>query len=101
VTGYTLSSDFPVTPDAVKPVWGNGCDTFLTKLKPDSPGLSGLQFSTFLGEATINVAFGLTVGPDGAMYMVGYTGGLWPTTGGAVQPGFGGGYSDGFISAIK
>jgi hypothetical protein len=101
VTGYTLSSDFPVTPNAPNPVWGNGCDTFLTKLKPGTPGLSGLQFSTFLGEATINVAFGLTVGPDGTMYMVGYTGGLWPTTGNPVQPGFGGGYSDGFISAIK
>ena len=101
VTGYTLSSDFPVTPDAPKPVWGNGTDTFLTKFKRGVPGVSGLQWSTYLGEATTNVAYGIALGADGTVFFVGYTQGLWPTTDNAWQQGFGGGYSDGFISAIK
>ena len=100
VTGYTLSSDFPVTSGAPKSNWGGGIDVFLTKLKPNVPGIAGFQLSTYMGEATVNVSSGLAVAPDGTIYFAGYTGGLWPTTN-PTQNGFGGGYSDGFIAAVK
>jgi hypothetical protein len=101
VTGYTLSSDFPVTADAPNPNWGNGVDVFLTKLKRGVPGRAALQYSTFLGDATVNVPYGLAVAPDGTVYIAGYTIGLWPTTSNATQVNFGGGYTDGFITAVK
>ena len=101
VTGYTLSSDFPVTPDAPQPVWQQATNVFLTKLKPGMPGPTALKYSTYLGGATTSVAYGLALGGDGTVYIVGSTSGLWPTTDNPLQPGFGGGYTDGFIAAIK
>ncbi len=100
VTGYTLSGNFPVTSDAPQSLWGGGIDVFLSKLKPGVAGYSAFQFSTYLGETTINVANGLAIAPDGTMYIAGYTGGLWPSVN-PTQSGFGGGYTDGFIAAIK
>lgn len=100
VTGYTLSSDFPVTADAINGTWGGGVDVFVAKLKPGTAGRPGLLFSTFLGEASINTAFSLVLGQDGTLYLAGYSGGLWPCTDNAQQGTFGGGYSDGFIAAI-
>jgi len=77
-------------------------DVFLTKLKPHVPGITALQFSTYLGEDTVNVGYGLALAPDGTMYIAGTTGGLWPNVNNAnTQNGFGGGYSDGFIAGIK
>lgn len=101
VTGYTMSSDFPVTSNAPNPNWGNGVDVFLTKLKTGVSGTAALQYSTYLGSDSVNVSYGLALAPDGTVYIAGYTIGLWPTTGNVTQNGFGGGYSDGFISAIK
>jgi len=97
VTGYTLSSNFPVTADAPQSHWGFGIDVFLTKVKPGA----GVQYSTYLGGATVNVGYGLALAPDGTVYVVGSTGGLLSTTDNPLQGTFGGGYTDGFIAAIK
>jgi hypothetical protein len=100
VTGYTLSSDFPVTGDAPQLNWGKGVETFMTRLTPGTPGSAGISFSTYLGQDVVNVSNALAVAPDGTMYFAGYTEGLWPTTGNATQLNFGGGFSDGFIASI-
>jgi hypothetical protein len=42
VTGYTLSTDFPVTADAVQGAWGDGIDVFVTKIKPHVARSAGI-----------------------------------------------------------
>jgi hypothetical protein len=101
VTGYTLSTDFPVTADTVQGAWGNGIDVFVTKIKPHVAGSAGIVWSTFLGGATINNGYGVVVGSDGRVYVGGYTGGEFPTSGAAYQAAYQGGYSDGFLAVIS
>jgi Beta-propeller repeat len=100
VTGYTLSADFPVTQNAPQPQWGQGIDIFLAKITPHVAGLGALQYSTYLGGATVNTALTLTVGPDGTAYAGGQTGGELPTSSNAAQGGFAGGRSDGFLFIV-
>jgi hypothetical protein len=93
VAGYTLSSDFPVTGDALQS-WGQGIDLFITKFKP---GARTMTWSTYIGAATVNTPTDLVVGPDGRVYVVGWSGGGLPMAESPYQGTFGGGYSDGFI----
>ena len=99
LAGYTLSSDFPTTPDAPQPQYGDGIDVFVAKLKPGTPGRSGLQFSTFLGGTGIHVATGVALGPDGEVFAGGYTSLGMPAAGAAAQAYFGG-VTDGFLLTL-
>ena len=99
VTGYTLSPDFPTTPDAIQPAWGGGIDLFVTKLKPGVSGTDGLASSTYVGYHGVYAPTALTLGSDGTIYVVG-TGNLGlPATADAIQ-GYAGGLSDGFILVL-
>jgi hypothetical protein len=73
VTGYTLSSDFPITYDAPQPQFGNGTEVFVAKIKPGVPGIGGLQFSTYLGTAGVHVANGIALASNGAVYVAGFS----------------------------
>ena len=101
VTGYTLSSDFPVTGDAAQMEYGGGVDVFVTKLSPATPGPGALQYSTYLGTTGVQVGMGLALAPDGGIYVGGYTTGTTPTLAGAAQPVFTGGQYDGFVAVLK
>jgi hypothetical protein len=101
VTGYTLSTDFPITANTIQPTWGNGIDVFVAKIKPHVAGRAGIVLSTFLGGPTINNAYAVAVGSDGRVYVGGYTGGEFPVQGASYQAAFQGGYSDGFIAVIS
>jgi hypothetical protein len=101
VTGYTLSSDFPVTTNAPQPQWGQGIDVFLAKIKPHVAGPGAFQYSTYIGGATVNTALTLAVGPDGTAYVGGKTAGEFPTSSNAPQGGYAGGSSDGFIAIVN
>ncbi len=98
LTGYTISANFPTTPNAPQPVWGQGIDIFVTKLQRGVAGISGLVWSTYFGGATHNAGLTLVVGPNGTVYVAGYTGGQLPAS---TQGTFGLGYSDGFILAMS
>ncbi len=75
VGGRTESDDFPTTGDAYG-IAGGGQNGFVSKLDED---LNDLQASTFLG--TGNEGLGaLALGPDGSIYVAGYTWGWVPTT---------------------
>ncbi len=106
VVGYTLSPDFPVTFDAPQPLWGQGIDIFVAKLKPGVSGTGGLQFSTYLGGLGLRVATCLTLGADGTLYVGGYSnlglpsGGATPAIAANTNI-YAGGYSDGFILALS
>ncbi len=101
LTGYTLSADFPVTSNAPQTQWGQGIDVFLTKLKPNVAGPSALQYSTYVGGATLNTALTISVGPDGTAYVGGKTAGDFPTSSNATQGGYGGGSYDGFVLIVN
>jgi hypothetical protein len=105
VAGYTLSKDFPVTPDAVQGTYLDGIEAFLVKLNPAVAGPGALQYGTFLGGVGVHYANGVAVAPDGSMFAGGSTTGalqgLGPADSTAYQPGFGGGSTDGWFMAVK
>ena len=99
LTGWTRSSDLPVTPDAVQPVIGQYWDAFIAVLSPDC---RDLRYASFLGGDSGDSGYAVAAGPDGSAYVTSQT---WsrnfPITGGAFQPTFGGGSTDGFVARIR
>jgi uncharacterized repeat protein (TIGR01451 family) len=85
VVGSTQSTNFPVTPGALKtgPVSATDYDMFLTKVAVDGASLS---YSTLLGSSDIESAVGLALDQSGGVYIAGSSRGLlYPTTIGAYQ----------------
>jgi hypothetical protein len=98
LTGYTESSNFPITSGALQPTRGGVVDAFVTKLNPT--GSSPLVYSTYLGGVNYDEGFGIAVDPLDNAYVTGYTySPNFPTTTGAFQPTFGG-YLDAFVTKI-
>ncbi len=97
ITGYTLSSNFPVTGDATQKDWGSGVDIFVARL--DASG--ALTYSTYLGQTGINAGYGIAAAADGSIYVGGIAGrkGVVPTSN-AFQSAYGGGVSDGFVAVF-
>jgi hypothetical protein len=91
VTGYTLSPDYPVTPDAMQHSYAGNADTFVSVLDPTKSFLSSLVYSTFLGGSHTEVGYGVGADSAGNIYVTGYT--LSPDfpTANAIQPGWAGG----------
>jgi hypothetical protein len=73
VTGYTLSPDFPVTPDAMQPVNRGNADAFVSVVNPNAPFIAGLVYSTFLGGSHTEVGYGVGADSAGNIYVTGYT----------------------------
>ena len=94
VTGYTSSSDFPTTPGAFDTTY-NGADAFVVKLNGAG---SALVYATFLGGSSSDGGSSIAVDEGGAAYVTGRTGSSdFPTTPGAFDTGFNGGYWDTFV----
>lgn len=75
ISGYTFSTDFPVTPGAFQTsVPSPGSYAFLTKLNPQG---GGLVYSTFFA-ATTSTA--VKVDGQGSAFLAGYTNASVPTT---------------------
>ncbi|MGO9011033.1 MAG: SBBP repeat-containing protein [Bryobacteraceae bacterium] len=101
VTGYTLSKDLPVTPNAPEPVWPGGIDIVAAKVIPHVAGTGGFGYVTYFGGSSINSGQTLAVAPDGTLYVAGFTGGVLTTTSNAVQGAYGGGVKDGFLFVLS
>ena len=100
VTGYTLSSDFPIAGKVPQPTWGGGTDVFLTKFKTGVAGKSAIDFSTYMGGPNLYVPSSVQVGSDGRIYVAG-TGGIGlPSSQFAIQGGYYSGSSDGFFFVL-
>jgi hypothetical protein len=102
LTGYTNSVDFPVTPDALQSKNGGGFDVFVSKLNLGG----GVVYSTYAGQSSINVGYGIAVSASGAIAVGGQSGEQndGPSVGvtdSAVQNFFAGGQSDGFVLLLK
>lgn len=97
-TGYTLSSNFPVTADAVQG-FGKGIEAFLVKFDPTVSGSAALRYGTYLGGTGVNVGNGIAFLPNGNIFMGGYTSGDFSVP--TLQNSFNGGASDGFIVVFQ
>lgn len=99
LTGWTRSADLPVTPGAVQPTIGQYWDAFIAVLSPDC---RDLRYASFLGGDNGDSGYAIAAGPEGDAYVAGVTySRYFPTTGGAFQPIFGGGSTDGFVARIE
>ena len=108
ITGWTFSLDFPTTPDAFQSTFGGGgyYDAFVSKLNAAG---SVLLYSTYLGgskgdllDDPIQRGNAIAIDASGNAYVVGYTSfSDFPTTPGALQTTYSGGYSDAFVSKFS
>ena len=98
ITGYTLSLDFPTTPNAYDASLNNG-DIFILKLNQNA---SKLIYSTFLGgNSSSEIGCDIVVDKNGNAYVTGYTYSYdFPTTPDAYDTSFNGGY-DAFILKLN
>ncbi|UUZ81950.1 SBBP repeat-containing protein [Paenibacillus sp. P26] len=89
VTGFTFSSNFPVTPGAFQTTLKGAVDVFVTKLIPSG---TALVYSTYLGgSASGDQGFDIAVDASGSAYVTGVTASPdFPTTPGAFQTAPGG-----------
>jgi hypothetical protein len=88
LSGYTLSSNFPVTSDAFQTKYGGNTDAFVSILDTVK---GQLVYSTYFGGEEPDAAMDLKEDSDGVLYLCGYTesGGL-PSTSDALQAGYDG-----------
>jgi fibronectin type 3 domain-containing protein len=100
VVGATDSTDLPATPGAFCATKGyeGDYDGFVSVLAADG---STLLHATYLGGEAADTVNDVEVGPDGTVYVTGYTDSVhFPTTPGAAFP-TGRGGSDAFLAALS
>ena len=100
VTGYTTSTGFANAPaGGVQTARRGSQDGFILKLNALG---AGLVYFTFLGGSGTDGGNGIAVDGDGNAYVAGYTtSNDFPVTPGVVQPAFGGGTEDGFLTKLN
>ena len=98
VTGSTNSDNFP-TMNALQPTYrGGGDNAFVSKLNPSG---SALVYSTALGGSGFDYATGIAVDSSGNAYVTGVTDSTNFPLMNALQPTYGGGNDDAFVSEIN
>jgi hypothetical protein len=97
VTGYTQSTNFPITSNAYQPNSAGGTsDAFIAQVT--EVGARG--YASYLGGSGLDAGYGIAVSDVGTVYVTGNTTSSdFPTTAGALQSASGGG-GDAFITAI-
>ena len=74
VTGYTLSNNFPVTPNALQSTQAGNGDVFLTIIDPSAQDFTkALVYSTYFGGTDGDVAYDMRRDAAGKYYLCGYT----------------------------
>ena len=66
ITGYTTSTDYPVTPDAFDTTYHGGLNVFVSKLNETG---TALIYSTFIGANQDDQVFRITVDNSGNAYI--------------------------------
>jgi probable HAF family extracellular repeat protein len=98
VVGVT-GPGFPTTPGAVQTAHGGAAvNAFVTKLNAAG---SAPVYSTYLGGRLDAGAGGIAVDGSGNAFVVGNAHGDFPTTPGALQVGYGGGFDDVFVTKLN
>jgi hypothetical protein len=101
VTGATESTTFPgVSANSIQPAYGGAGDAFVTKINATG---TAILYSTFLGGSASDTAFGIAVDSSGSAYLTGETESTnFPgVSGSSIQPAYGGGLTDAFVTKIN
>jgi hypothetical protein len=98
ITGYTDSTNFPVTGGAVETTSGGSTDVFVTKLNASG---SAIVYSTYLGGSGDDRGFSIAVDGSGNAYVTGYTSSTNFPVVSAFQPSAGGGARDAFVVKLN
>ena len=97
ITGYTFSSDFPITAGAYDVSFNGNKDVFITRLNHSG---NIIEYSTFLGGNNTETARGIAVGENNTVYITGYTvSSDFPVTSGAFDETHNG-RSDVFVTKL-
>lgn len=97
VTGYTLSTDFPASSDALQPHNGGLSDAFVTRF-----GSGGsLIYSSYLGGSGLEFGYGVAVDGSRNIYVTGQTSSANLPTNNPYQQTFGGGSNDAFVAKVS
>ena len=95
----TFSYDFPTTAGSVRPNWGGDQDGVVFKLDHN---LRNMLWSTYLGGIGDDAVYSIDVDSAYNLLVCGGTSSYnFPTTDSTLQPTFGGGPADGFVSKIS
>ncbi|KAB2835989.1 MAG: hypothetical protein F9K48_03025, partial [Candidatus Brocadia sp.] len=99
VAGATYSTDFPVTRGTYDATGNGRWDIFASKF---NNGLTNLLASTFLGGNNDDYGYSIAIDADGNVYLTGETlSSNFPTTPGAYDTSYNGGYYDAFVSKFN
>jgi hypothetical protein len=100
ITGQTTSVDFP-TKNALQAVMSGPGDAFVAKFDPSATGDASLLYSTYLGGSGVETGRAIAVDASGRVYVTGQTASSadFPI-GNAVQPTYGGGPYDAFVTRL-
>ncbi len=102
VTGYTLSSDFPVTSNAAQKTLKGASDAFITIFDVRAAGGSTLVYSTLYGGSDADSGFDVKTDASGLITFAGYTISQdLPVTKDALQTTYQGGGADAFVAQIR
>jgi hypothetical protein len=97
VTGFTSSTDFP-TMNPLQPQNANIIDAFVTEI---NTGGSALVYSTYLGGKRDDLGYAIAVDSLGNAYVTGLTSSVDFPTMNPLQPAYGGGSEDAFVTEIS
>jgi hypothetical protein len=97
VTGFTSSLDFP-TMNPLQPSLNGGVNAFVSKITATG---SSLVYSTYLGGSGLDWARAIAVDSGGNAYVSGQANSTDFPTVNPLQPSYGGGLSDAFVSVIN
>ena len=100
VTGRTEELNLPIV-NAAQGRFGGLTDAFVTKFNPAG---TQIVYSTYVGGSGFEYSDGIAVDSEGNAYVTGETGGATPNDfpiRNALQPQFGGGVSDAFITKLS
>jgi hypothetical protein len=101
IVGATKSTDFPTVDPIQDALNTNECfcfDAFISKLSADG---STLLYSTYLGGSFDDEGFGIGLDGNGNIYLAGETNSADFPTAAPLQPNFGGGFRDVFVTQIS
>ncbi len=74
ITGYTFSSDFPVTPGAYRTSPAGSADAFLLRFDFNNRySQAAIAYGTYLGGSETEVPYGMALLPQGRVALAGYT----------------------------